>query len=452
MQKLIDRYSSEAIAWQNDDDFINALLSKIEELRTYYSKLEMQNLYKGSAQLSVMLSERFGMNFTLMFTKYAGSHITIPNVAKNPLFGNIDKNFSDLFTMLAYETDALGTFVKNLNFTVDNKKARVLGFPQDIRFNINIEEYLLGDSRSVREAAAVIIHEVGHAFDWADVMGRAATENTLTLICNAYLSDPGVAHESKLKVVSYMTKSDKMFALDHVDFVNSSHDFRLGVSRAIVSQMYKNSGISNPIHEMSERNEIVADSFATNFGFGRELANNLDDTMRAIYKSRNRPGWSVSAQSLAKYIVSGALLIHPHAQAAGKGALTNPLFIKLIAVAVAIRIAASVANFMFITIFLNKPITRSSNPKYRAENILVTLRLTLRDPNVSKEDKAKIIETIDYLSKEEFFDMFEELPFGEKIKLTIRKYMSGDERNRHRTDVATGLLTNRLYEQSIKLR
>ncbi|AEH03510.1 virion structural protein [Pseudomonas phage PhiPA3] len=161
---------------------------------------------------------------------------------------------------------------------IDLKNVKVKGgAADDLIFEFNVSMGILGEKLgfTVREAAAVMIHEIGHTFNTFMYMGDYVW-------LNYYLTD-GIEILQGKKVNKYKLQIlDETWLLENIpeamreEFVNGRNDDAT-VRKAILSAWKKaprHHLTNNPTTAM-RREEQMADMFASRLGYGRDLVTGL---------------------------------------------------------------------------------------------------------------------------------------------------------------------------------
>lgn len=318
--------SNEVIEPQLNDPSIREMLEVLKEIKQEFLPektygVSLKDLYKEHkellSKLMTLLSNRFGLNYKLEVL-CTNNFCVIPNVSKSNtgLYNNKDvyTSFSEILDSIEeYEEEnraqrgrvpeeerraerkALKEFKEltnnvlhtleetdNLFYTkgiiVDDSKAVIKGLPKDVYTYCCFDfKYGFGElDLTIEETLAIILHEIGHSYDAYSNIYK--TYSTFTNFQNA-LKDLGRKNTDIKKAIllAYANATkDKSLEKEYADkdYVVAT----IGVLNKLIKQYGRDNTASSSVTK-----ETNADTFATRFGFGRELASGLDK----IYRKSN---------------------------------------------------------------------------------------------------------------------------------------------------------------------
>ena len=272
MQHL--RIAKELIAYQTDG-FKDRLVALFEELYANTSPASAQ-ASKACAEIQSQLFKRFGLKISLVVDTELPPMV-LPIMA-NPNHVLSTLQVSDLY--VGEET----SFLKVLNQsakpsgTIDLKKAKVDGAFSKLDMPLMFSFDFIKDAFSPGEAAAVLLHEVGHCFLAFEFMFRTYRASQLLAALHQVKSgrDTTLRYEYAIDAVAErlfkegLTDSPK--AMEALVSVKNDAVTASVVYTRVWSQLANDFG-SNPA--TAPNFEALADNFVVRFGLGKELASGL---------------------------------------------------------------------------------------------------------------------------------------------------------------------------------
>lgn len=271
----------EAIDYQRNDRFGPELETIVGQFVDMVKSGTASKYIEGNKELkdkfNKLVLDRTGINVYLITDKQMAG--IIPNVytPNNSLLT------SETSAILSGELNSLhGTgllYNKSSDFklgAVDYKNARISGWfsQQPLPLFINFIELINEHGLTVPEITAVILHELGHAFEGASEVSKLNSSNRV--IADAVKRINGVAPEERQEFVyKELQKLDQDLSVKDVEGLQSSNPVVFGVStfRTVISIVRSLSGSSR--HDTTAF-ESLSDSFATRFGYAEYLATGLD--------------------------------------------------------------------------------------------------------------------------------------------------------------------------------
>ena len=286
----------ETIDYQIKDSFPPALVSLVEQIYDLIDRKKLRNTSKVigvegyTQEIEKLIKSRLGMN--VKFTKEL--HVFAP-AAIIPFFGDYFRNAREMSKFKAGKGQSLFSFshkamaeykelekhrkqvMKKLDGRtghLDTKTAKVSGYLSDI------PHYLIADFVWMKdygitpsETTAILLHELGHAFDGLEEHNRVEQTNRSIYDVLSELNDrqyekAGYVFRSKF------TKEE--FEQAMLEDEAKRHDFCGKLAKAYLGEV--KSQITNA--KYNETNfENMADTFAVRFGMGKDLASGLHKLM-----------------------------------------------------------------------------------------------------------------------------------------------------------------------------
>ncbi|WP_396190527.1 hypothetical protein [Flavobacterium sp.] len=278
--------SAETIDYQYKDLFpsqLEGLVSEIYEQidsKIYLSNQVLIEKSKTIGKIEKLIQDRTGLN--VVFSKHL--HAATP-AAIIPFFGDYFKNANDAkgfifgmnFQKLVKEIDDIQKEKKKLlkeihdrDGIISTKLARVSGYFSSVRHFLIIDFFgLKSYELTSREITAIILHELGHAFNGLEDHNKLETTN------RAILDALNEMHEKKPESVKYKFKNK----VTQKEFENASMSDS-AVQQDFCAELamdYLETVKSQMMHsKYDETNfENMADSFAARFGLGKDIVTAL---------------------------------------------------------------------------------------------------------------------------------------------------------------------------------
>lgn len=288
------RLSLETIDYQYKDSFPPALERAIEEIydgintHGYKTTQEVVKSHPSVKTIESLIRQRFNLNIEVQ----RDLHVLSP-AAIIPFFGDYyrhDVNHSggvkDFFNFNSLRViDTINAIVKDRKATlakihdkegfINTKLARVGGYLAQVRHYLIIDfKWMVDKGITPKELVAIILHEIGHAFDGLEEHYRLDTVNRSILDILVDLND-NKTDSAKYKFKKRFSKSE--FDKSHLSNEQERQDFCGELARQYIGQVKS----QLPSRKYDETNfENMADTFATRFGMGKYLVSGLDKLMR----------------------------------------------------------------------------------------------------------------------------------------------------------------------------
>ncbi len=252
----------ESIATQHSPKFTNQLDDLCTILLNSVTQYKSSEKDKCADDISKLLSHRFGINIVFIESNQINTYIGVFVPSENTsIFNNLGPNikFEDI---LKDKPKALGV--------VDTGKAVIGGAYSGLPFSIYCNLLALKrDAPSInnRELAALILHEVGHAFSFIEYSDRMS-------LVNIALSD---IHDLTIKGVDKKKRAyilqDTIANLTGDEKPKSTNTFVL--SALVIKSIMKSYKAELNKTTYTTAYEQVSDQFSARFGYGRELVSIL---------------------------------------------------------------------------------------------------------------------------------------------------------------------------------
>ena len=281
LQATQARLSMEAVEWDDDGTLFNDIARVISEFRSEVKasdELAAEKLLH--SEFGRVILKHMGMKATLSIDNSNGvnAYIVVPAIDRN---NPILHRFANLTTGNRTVLDKL-VKEEELYALVDRKEGRLGGILSEIDHPIYITRGMLfnNDKFSPREIAAVILHELGHAFSYYEGLSQYIRQNVILASNVAEFRDTSDA-QTRLRIISRL-KAEKLLPKEFDDSrVANAGDRYTTVVISMGQRMIAED--PNSIFHNSTTFESAADQFAIRKGAGLYLAKSLTK----IYKQYN---------------------------------------------------------------------------------------------------------------------------------------------------------------------
>jgi hypothetical protein len=252
----------ESIGTQHNPKFTTSLDDLCTSLIDAHKHLNSADKEKYTAEIGKLLSNRFGLKITYIDASNVGTFIGVFVPCENTsIFSNIDDEiqFKDI---ILKKPKILGT--------VDTKNAVITGEFSKLPFAIYSNLIWLLKAHPTltnRELAALLLHEVGHAFTFIEYSDRMSH-------VNIGLSD---IHDSVIKGVE---KNKTVYILQDSISILSGGKTPKSTNKFVLSAALLKSIITDYKAELHTTTAVagfeqVSDQFSSRFGYGRDLVSVL---------------------------------------------------------------------------------------------------------------------------------------------------------------------------------
>lgn len=359
------------------DIVVEQLYKKAQEITSRSAFLNDKEVGDLKKLLEHTLTERFGISYNLIFnTDYEGCMVVFPINKNNILLNSNERGY---LNNSVYEK--LRKDFNNKTGTVDNKNAKVSGifsvYTHDFYLNIHS---LVKHKLTVREIAAIILHEVGHSYTYYEFADRTDTTNRVL----SELSD--ILKEGNPTKITYKFRELAKTMNEEEDYfdevANSSNRTIMGVKffKKYIQTVGKQ---ASNLKYSETASEQLADNFAARFGYGRDLITGLDKF--SLYTSdRNTAIYLINTLFSVLGVIETSII------------LIAVIFVSL-PVGAVIGILVLIINYLNENMYLEG--TKNADYTYdnlfsRYERIKHQVVAQLKDEVLSKEDTKLILKQL----------------------------------------------------------
>jgi len=257
--------------------------------------------YANITNIDTIITERFGISFKHVANTNNNYGIwTTPPSNYNILYKNIEDDYNnskdyiktlnkqdsgyktvEQIKYAKYDTnDMLFNWIKSVkaldktlntsNVTIDYKQARIIGLPTDYKV------FILGDIYSLivnmkldeNELTAILLHEIGHAFNTIEYAYRSVNNTSVLLdSLQTNISKKNKSFKDSL-VLAYEHTYNEKLSKDTIDS-------KLALIHILGKHIDKNTAMNNVPHGNTD-NEQLADQFTARFGEYNSLSTALE--------------------------------------------------------------------------------------------------------------------------------------------------------------------------------
>jgi hypothetical protein len=300
---LNSQVSMEVVRHQFDTPFIDNLKEIISKIKS--ADTPEQNAL--IVELESLVLNRTGLNLNIEIINDKSPNAGIvpdPIHINNVLMLPGQKLFYD-------ESSTLGRLKKSENLiegTIDFEKGRVTGVFSKIPLPTHLHKGLFTSKFSTGEIAAVLLHEMGHAFTFFSYVGITAKINaSLQAISEGWRSE---TKEEKIKITRYLSKTYNVDEDILTEQSITGNETGMTAIMVGVGRQKVRSALGSEDYDESTA-ENMADQFAVRMGAGKELATGLDKIHHPLSTPEKWHPWlwfSVQVLAIIGYSRHGALL------------------------------------------------------------------------------------------------------------------------------------------------
>lgn len=278
--KLPQYLSLETIDFQNDGfgEKMEAMIRKLYDIIDAdkidpESMKDMNDLPEGG-ELANLIFQRLGLKVDFEFNTYTAGAVM-------PFFANENHIFLDEQWRIGLDMIGLPDQKKllktmyNSTGTIDLKNARLGGSFSKYTHPVYISlVYNKLDDLTPAENTAILLHEFGHAFTYYEYSNRTDTANQ---ILSQLVAEFNNSKDSSKKdyLIKELGKQYNTSTKDVDDMLNTDNPSVLGMKIFRQYMKHVQSITPNAMYNQTS-SEQLADSFASRFGYGRELITGLD--------------------------------------------------------------------------------------------------------------------------------------------------------------------------------
>lgn len=263
------------LALEGIDHMINSKLGQgIEEILKEFRKLNrVTSLKVNSSNLSKHIQDCTGLKFEFLTFEDLNAYVYPPDVDKNNVL--IMQNRRMIFENL----DSKNMLEDKDFFTggIDLKNSKVSGDYTKFIMTLGIGEPLLYkySEFSIQEATGIILHEIGHAFTYLEMLTRVVKTNYLLMEGTKRLMS-AENKEQRVKILNEIENLAGSPLEDKKELAENKKDagvYQIVILKATIIESESNLGFN--IYD-SRACEQLADNFAARHGYQRALATGLD--------------------------------------------------------------------------------------------------------------------------------------------------------------------------------
>jgi len=265
------QYAQESIYFQ-DAQFADSLISLCGKLLAYENGREAQ-ASKELKDLEKLIFDSTGILAKVTVDTKTPPAVNIPLLNPNSILNSdlvnylVSENFDEFMKRL--EKPTMDSFI-------DLKKSKIGGFYSTIEFKIFAGFWFLKTLKFTdREFAAMMAHEIGHAFVMFEMLDRGCrTNQILAATAKASQDNPnGDLLKQRIKMIGQSSgfTEEQITALQNAQTA--------GTRQVLVLSYCNNEPIRNDLGSTNYHNttyEALADNFATRHHLGRELVSSLE--------------------------------------------------------------------------------------------------------------------------------------------------------------------------------
>lgn len=270
--------SNEAIDHQYDGIFKQALINRIELIRKGTAKIDKAI---ADADLGKLIKVHTGIDVKIFISKGVAAYVKLTNLTPNhPIINNVKAVGWDSVNLNSYlsSSDITGG-------TVDLRKGKITGTFTNVEIPLYIGTGFITrrgvDSQfiySAEEVAAAIMHEVGHAFTYFELIGRTVRTNYIVLAAVTRLT--GVTDKVKrIEILSEVESRSglKLGDIDKLSEINDNTAYTCAILQASDSAMRSELGTN--LYDNTGA-ESLADQYTARQGLAVPLATLVSKLLR----------------------------------------------------------------------------------------------------------------------------------------------------------------------------
>jgi len=420
-------YSLEGIDFQHDSKLGKELEDELTNFRKYsvLTKAIIEN-----SKIAEVIKNYTGMNVVVSTEEGDNAYVYVPDLDKNNVMSGWRANY-----YANVDSEALFKEQHFIDGTVNLTTGMVSGDFSKIIISICIGEDLLckHSKMTVAEAAAILMHEIGHALVYFEMLGRLTKSN--------YILSEGVK-----RLMNANTKEQKILILEDIEETTgvkipekeqlvikqkSQSAYRVIILSTLVKQSEQELNLN--VYD-ARAFEQLADNFVSRHGYGKPLATGLNK----LYKMYGDKAYLKPGVHIFYTIIRSVLFIlHVVEQVLTLGP----------------ALAAVLLSMEILVVFLvaGNPMNADYDPiKMRITKIKLQINAALKDKSLSREQKQVYVDShteieglLDQMyNNKGIYEIVWEyvIPAGRKSKKVI---------NLHET--MENLLNNDLFKSAVEL-
>lgn len=340
-----------SISFNPDTKFADKLEDEIRNL------LKKDKVIKKDFEvLSKIIKKETGLTFKFKLELGLSAYVHAPGVSQDHVF-NYEERGNSWYVNQSKGILRPGDLVRG---TVDRKHIKVTGVFSELEFisGIGGEYFKTGTKFSARMILAIMLHEFGHVFNYLILLSRTISTNyLLTEFVDRLFETEDETTRYEL-YSEYKSKGHVLEKKDEVVRSKSKEAAQTIIIRDQVRDLQSEMG-----HDLYDRrgNEALADQFAVRMGYGKELT----QALKILYLEQ---GTAFSPFRRFMMHVLHVLYI-----------LTPP----------------GIYALFYIISFFQPPDMMYDSDTDRIKVIRQQLSAMLREPNISRAEKKKLLRSID---------------------------------------------------------
>lgn len=272
--------TNESIAFQRNDMFGPNLETIVAKYESMVSAGANQKAIKEAkelhASLEMLIKARLGVKAKIITDSYLAAVIPNVYVPHNPMIRDDIKHIYEVFDNIAAQDKLRKMKNKAVLGTVNTQTAKISGWfsEQELPVYINFRGLFKDCKLTVPEVTAVILHELGHAFEAVVFCANVNTTNQIIadlvrhVDSKDYGGDVDYIH-SRIKEIS--PESTK----DIADALASGNKVVMSVAAYRLYNDVTKTLMSNKVYDRTGF-EAIADNFTSRFGYGLQLIQGLE--------------------------------------------------------------------------------------------------------------------------------------------------------------------------------
>lgn len=309
------------------------------------------------------------------------AYVVLPTLSLNhPLYKSFSEMLRDAVAMGELDRGELnevyqevlhksGLLSKSLDLGIDLRNSKLTGAASTIEYEMRYGVQLFAGNRyTPSEIAAIVLHEIGHVFTYFEWLLKTATTNVI--LDDAWKRFSGTQDPTiKVKIIDRTTARLNAYVDNEALLKNTSKDYFYSVYLISTFQHIPTAlGSSSADHRLSEQ---VADQFAARHGAARDLATALSKLTRSSIFA-----FSTYASTRAYVVVTAVR----YAILLGLSIAVPPVGLGIVIGLLASLLVPGLDHDVY------------DPPKLRLEKLLLEIQAALKDQNISKEDRAKLLQ------------------------------------------------------------
>ena len=284
--KLIENYIPETIATESinfqNKDFFNALVAQINKVRENkeIAKLDTEVFFK-TKEIEDLCKVVKKYTNILIVLEEGGPAIYTPEIRGNHIFN--DKEFIAWLKEIN-RNDLVEGQIKDIlkkikkqkvNARVDLVHGKVSGAYAEIELRMLMlkEMYVAHSKFLAEEVAAIMLHEIGHAFTYYEFVERGVTTNQSLALLTTVLDSRNVTNKEFVFAEYSKTFDLDSEKTDALKKCKDAYTMNLIILDQIIEESVSELGKS--LYDVNSC-EYLADQFATRFGAGKYVVTGLD--------------------------------------------------------------------------------------------------------------------------------------------------------------------------------